>query len=89
MLVVAPILSIVYKTLGGGSSTSTGPDISIQIGLTGPPDTRNIGYGLSQFVNATLPWFEQPDIGRPYGFNTYVLNENTTAMLDGPMLKDV
>jgi hypothetical protein len=44
---------------------------------------------LSLFVNATLPWFEQPGLDRAYGFNTYVVDENTTAILDAPMPTNV
>lgn len=88
MLLIPAGLSAAYKLLGGGDSSYVGSRTT-QIGLTGPPGTQNIGYGLSLFVNATLPWFEQPGFARPYGFNTYVVNENVTAMLDGPMPKEV
>ena len=57
-----------------------------QFGLTGPPGTQNIGYGQSQFVNATQQWFKDPGFpDRVYGFNMHVATENVTAMLDGPM----
>jgi hypothetical protein len=92
MLALGPGLSIAYKDLGGGESRFQGATVVVPVGLTGPPGTQNIGYGLSQFVNATLPWFEDPGFDRVYGFNTYVADENTTVMLDGPMpsyLKDL
>ena len=57
-----------------------------QFGLIDPPGTHDIGYGLSQFVNATLPWFKDPGYpNRVYGFNMHVATENTSAMLDGPV----
>lgn len=89
MLGLAPALSAVYKTLGGGESSFAGEMRDVHVGLTGPPGTQHIGYGLSQFINATLPWFEQPGLNRTYGFNVYTLDENTTAVLDGPMPSDV
>jgi hypothetical protein len=89
MLAMGPGLSAAYKSCGNGQSSFDGGYKLIQIGLIGPPGMQHIGFGLSLFVNASLPWFEQPGLGRSYGLNTYVLNENTTAMLDSPMPADV
>lgn len=86
MLGLGPALSVAYKALGGGQSHSVRYDATAQLGLTGPPGTQNLGFGLSQFVNATLPWYKDPGFpDRVYGFNMHVANENVTAMLDGPM----
>ncbi|KAG8533563.1 uncharacterized protein KY384_001303 [Bacidia gigantensis] len=86
MLGLSPALSAAYKSLGGGESRYTRQDVAAQIGMTGPPGTQNLGYGLSQFINATLPWYKDPGFpDRVYGFNLHVVNENTSAMLDGPM----
>jgi hypothetical protein len=86
MLGLGPTLSVAYKALGGGQSYSVRHDATAQLGMTGPPGTQNLGFGLSLFINATLPWFKDPGFpDRVYGFNMHVANENVTAMLDGPM----
>ena len=83
---LGPALSVAYKALGGGQSHSVHRAATVQLGMTGPPGTQNLGFGLSLFTNATLPWFKDPGFpDRVYGFNMHVANENVTAMLDGPM----
>ena len=85
VLALGPALSIAYKSLGGGRSHYIQHHENVQLGMTGPPGTQNLGFGLSQFVNATLPWFKDPGFpDRVYGFNMHVATENMTAMLDGP-----
>ena len=86
MLSLGPALSVAYKTLGGGESRYRQDGVIGHFGMTGPPGTQDIGIGLSQFVNATLPWFKDPGYrNRVYGFNMHVASENMTAMLDGPL----
>ena len=85
MLAIGPALSVAYKALGGGETRFTHHSAYAHFGLTGPPGTQNIGYGISQFVNATLPWFKDSGFDRVYGFNLHVATENMSAMLDGPM----
>jgi hypothetical protein len=86
MLAVAPGLSVAYKSLGGGAAKHESAIVQVPVGLTGPPGTQNIGFGLSQFVNATLPWFEGNGGDRQvYGFNTYAPDRNTAEILDSPM----
>jgi hypothetical protein len=86
LLFMLPLgLSISYKSFVGGSTTLPGSSITGPFGATGPPGTQNVGYGLSLFVNATLPWFEDPKLNGNYGFNMHVASENVTAMLDGPL----
>lgn len=86
MLGIGPALSASYKSLGGGQSQYVENDAVGQFGMIGPPGTQNIGFGISQFINATLPWFKDPGFpDRVYGFNMHVASENVTAMLDGPM----
>ena len=86
MLAISPGLSIAYKSLGNGESRYTQKNMTGQFGLTHPLGRRSIGPGQSQFVNATLPWFNDPGFpNRVYGFNTYVETEYVSAMLDGPM----
>ncbi|KAF2134083.1 hypothetical protein P153DRAFT_363085 [Dothidotthia symphoricarpi CBS 119687] len=86
MLALNPMLSIAYKRLGDGTARYGSATVQVSTGLTGPPGTQNIGYGLSQFVNATLPWFQgSGGEEQAYGFNTYVPDERTAVILDGPM----
>ena len=86
VLGLGPALSVWYKSLGDGRSYYVQPPTIAQFGMIGPPGTQNLGFGLSQFVNATLPWFKDPGFpNRVYGFNMHVISENATAMLDGPM----
>ena len=86
MLGLGPALSAAYKSLGGGESRYQHNGLVGQFGLTDPPRTHNIGFGLSQFINATLPWFQDPGFpNRVYGFNMHVDTENRSAMLDAPL----
>lgn len=89
MLGIPLALGAAYKSFSGGQSGSSNFSEDLHFGMTGPPSTQHIGYGLSLFVNATLPWFSDPGFQRTYGFNTFVMDENTTAMLDGPLPSDV
>lgn len=85
MLALGPALSAAYKSLGGGESRYQQKDMMGQFGLTSPLGTRKIGYGLSQFINATLPWFSDPGFpDRVYGVNMHVATENMSAILDSP-----
>ena len=85
MLALSPGLSAAYKSLGGGQSQYSQKDIIGQFGVNSPLGKYNIGYGLSQLVNATLPWFQDPGFpNRVYGFNMHVATENMSAMLDSP-----
>ena len=86
MLALGPALSIAYKSLGDGESRYLQNDMMGDFGLTDPLGTRSyIGNGISQFINATLPWFKDPGLSnRVYGFNMHVATENMSAMLDGP-----
>ena len=86
MVALGPALSAAYKSLGGGESRSLQNNIMGHFGLTDPLATHGyIGNGVSQFVNATLPWFKDPGLSnRVYGFNMHVHTENMSAMLDAP-----
>ena len=78
-------LSAAYKTFQGGQSSWEITRGAMDFGLTGAPGTQHIGFGVSLFVNATLPWFSDPGFDRHYGFNMYVRDNQTTAMLDAPL----
>lgn len=85
MLALGPALSVAYKSLGGGESRYIQKDTIGHFGLSEPLGTRsNVGYGILQFVNATLPWFKDPGFtNRVYGFNMHVATETMSVMLDG------
>ena len=86
MLALGPALSPVYTSLGGFEGHHLQNDMIGQFGLIDPLGTRtHIGNGISQFVNATLPWWEDPGLyDRVYGFNMHVATPTVSAMLDGP-----
>ncbi|RDW63405.1 hypothetical protein BP6252_10950 [Coleophoma cylindrospora] len=79
------VLSVGYKTFTNGSSRGDPYLVPGSFGATGPPGIQNIGFGLSLFVNATIPWFEDPGFQRAYGFNMWVDSDTTTIMVDGPL----
>ncbi|KAH7124754.1 hypothetical protein EDB81DRAFT_765540 [Dactylonectria macrodidyma] len=90
VLLLAPLgFGAAYKIFSGGESTMELNTRNLTYGLTGPPGTQHVGFGLSQFVNATSSWLFDPGFNRTYGFNMFVQNSNTTIMLDGPIAKDV
>ncbi|KAL8856061.1 MAG: hypothetical protein Q9178_007317 [Gyalolechia marmorata] len=85
MVTLGPALSVAYKSLAGGESWYRQDNMIGEFGLNDPYTTRKIGFGLSQFANATLPWFQDPGYpNRVYGFNMHVATENVSAMLDSP-----
>lgn len=85
VLALPVALSVAYKTFQGGFTQGSTHSSTADFGTVGPPGTLGIGWGLSLFINATLPWFGNPGFNQTYGFNTYVQSENVTAMLDGPL----
>ncbi|RDW57290.1 hypothetical protein BP5796_12740 [Coleophoma crateriformis] len=86
LLFALPLVSSVgYKTFTNGSSRGDPYPVPGSFGATGPPGIQNIGFGLSLFVNARVPWFEDPGFQRAYGFNMWVDSETTTIMVDGPL----
>lgn len=54
-------------------------------GLTGPPGTQRLGFGLFLVVNATLPFIAAPAFPQTYGVNLYAESNTTNAFLDGPL----
>lgn len=85
MLALGPALSAAYKSLGDGEIRYLQNDTIAQFGVAGPLTTRNTSFRLSQLVNATLPWFNNPGFpNRVYGFNMHVATENVSAILDSP-----
>lgn len=89
-LLLVPLgLSAAYKPFTSGQSALASVTSIHNFGLTGPPGTQTVGYGMSLFINATLSWFFDPGFDRPYGFNMYIIDNETTAMIDGPLPADV
>ncbi|KAL8911314.1 MAG: hypothetical protein Q9171_003479 [Xanthocarpia ochracea] len=85
MVALGPALNVAYKSLAGGESWYLQDNMIGEFGLNDPYTTRKIGFGLSQFANATLPWFQDPGYpNRVYGLNMHVATENVSAMLDSP-----
>lgn len=79
------VISAAYKLFVGGVVTKDAGSQGGLFGMTGPPGTQRLGNGLSLMVNATLPFVVEPSISKVYGFNMYVVSNDTTAMLDGPL----
>ena len=78
-------ISAAYKLFTGGVVTRDADSVGGLFGLSGPPGTQRLGNGLSLMVNATLPFIVKPSISKAYGSNMYVVSNDTTAMLDGPV----
>lgn len=79
------VVSAAYKLFVGGVVTKDIGSRDGLFGISGPPGTQRLGNGLSLMVNATLPFVVEPSISKTYGFNMYVVSNDTTAMLDGPL----
>jgi len=97
VLTLLPIgLSAAYKRYAGGFATSTLSSSSIYYGLAGPGGLSTLGYhtGQSLMVNATVPFMAatynltnfliESELPRAYGFNTLLLSNTSTAVLDAP-----
>ena len=78
-------LSVAYKEFVGGSTSRTIPSADMRFGFTAAPGYQLIGNGQSLVVNAYLPFWSQQMLNRTYGFNLYVLDNQTAAVLDAPL----
>ena len=78
-------LSAAYKEFVGGSTSRTVPSSDIRFGFTAAPGYQLIGNGQSLVVNAYLPFWTEPVLNRTYGFNLYVPDNETAAVLDAPL----
>jgi len=94
---ILPIgLSAAYKRYAGGFATSTLSTQGHHYGLAGPGDLTNLAYhtGQSLMVNATIPFMtatanleefvQDSELPRAFGFNTLLLSNTSTAVLDAP-----
>ena len=78
-------LSVAYKEFVGGSTSRRIPSSNTRFGFTAAPGYQLIGNGQSLVVNAYLPFWSQQALDRTYGFNVYVLDNQTAAILDAPL----
>ena len=82
-------LSASYKQFIGGSTKLEVPVTPMQFGATAAPGYQLIGDGLSLLVNVYLPFWTTRVLGRTYGFNMYVADNTTAAILDAPRPADL
>ncbi|CAD6572301.1 MAG: hypothetical protein ASARMPREDX12_005101 [Alectoria sarmentosa] len=83
-------LGVSYKKFSGGSTSIGVSNTGADFGFTAAPGYQLIGNGLSLLVDAYLPFWIKPSLGRTYGFNLYVAADNkTAAILDAPLPKDL
>lgn len=82
-------LSVSYKKFIGGFTTIGVPGTDTTFGLTAAPGYQLIGNGLSLLVQVYLPFWIKPSLGRTYGFNLYIADNRTAAILDAPLPDDL
>ena len=78
-------LAVAYKTFTSGATERSEASPNMLFGLTAAPGYQRIGNGLSLMINAYLPFWLHPAIGRTYGFNLYVMDNMTSAIIDAPL----
>ena len=89
-LFVLPLgLSVSYKKFIGGFTTIGVQSTDMNFGSTAAPGYQLIGNGLSLLVELYLPFWIKPGLGRTYGFNLYIADNKTAAILDAPLPKDL
>ena len=89
-LFVLPLaLSVSYKKFIGGFTTISIRSTDITFGLTAAPGYQLIGNGISLLVQVYLPFWVNSNLGRTYGFNLYVADNRTAAILDAPLPNDL
>ncbi|KAL8721601.1 MAG: hypothetical protein Q9225_001765 [Loekoesia sp. 1 TL-2023] len=86
LLLLLPLgLSAAYKTFSGGSTDLVIYGPNADFGATAAPGYQLIGDGLSLLSMVYLPFWMNPAVNRTYGFNLYVANDTTAAILDAPL----
>ena len=89
-LLILPLgLSASYKKFSGGSTERTMLAPAISFGATAAPGYQLIGNGLSLLVVTYLPFWMNPALGCTYGFNLFVVDNTTAAILDAPRPADL
>ena len=76
-------LSVAYKKFSGGASYVPIDISESSWGLVAAPGLPSTG-GLSLAVNAYVPFWQNPGLGRTYAYNLYVASNTTAALLDTP-----
>ena len=90
LLLLLPLgLSASYKTFSGGSTERVIAVADTDFGATAAPEYQLIGNRLSMLVTVYLPFWMKPTIGRTYGFNLYIADNATAAILDAPRPADL
>ncbi|KAJ9602075.1 hypothetical protein H2200_013435 [Cladophialophora chaetospira] len=83
-------LSAAYKQFIGGMTVTTGSTTQkIAFGPTPPPDTDNIGWGLSLFSSTMRPWWSNPEYPASYGYSLATVTKSKTALLDSPLSHEI
>ena len=89
-LFVLPLgLSVSYKKFIGGFTTIGVQSTGATFGPTAAPGYQLIGNGLSLLVQVYLPFWIKQNLGCTYGFNLYIADNRTAAILDAPLPKDL
>ncbi|KAF7510061.1 hypothetical protein GJ744_007165 [Endocarpon pusillum] len=89
-LLLLPLgLSVSYKTFSGGSTERIVRASDTDFCATAAPGYQLIGNGLSLLVTVYLPFWMKPALGRTFGFNLYVADNTTAAILDAPCPTDL
>ncbi|KAL8660582.1 MAG: hypothetical protein Q9202_006391 [Teloschistes flavicans] len=85
LLLLPLVFGAAYKKFSGGSTDLVihGPDVAF--GTTAAPGYQLIGNGLSLLPTVYLPFWMKPATNRTYGFNLYIPNDSTAAILDAPL----
>ena len=83
------VLSVAYKNFIGGFTTINVRSTDARFGLTAAPGYQLIGDGLSLLVEVYLPFWIKPGLGRAFGFNLYIADNGTAAILDAPLPNDL
>ena len=82
-------LSVAYKQFLYGSTICTIPSSDAMFGFTAAPGYQLIGNGLSLFAMTYLPFWRleavDPGPNQTYGFNLFIVDNQTAAVLDAPL----
>ncbi|KAG8525630.1 uncharacterized protein KY384_009274 [Bacidia gigantensis] len=78
-------LSASYKVFSGGATEREVKAPGMDFGMTAAPGYQLIGNGLSLLPNVYLPFWLHPALNRTYGFNLFVADNDTSAILDAPL----
>lgn len=90
LLLALPLcLSVAYKSFVGGVTIRPIDPRSITFGMTPPPTTQNLGYGLSLFSLTMLPFWTNPQNKSAYGYSLWVDTATQVALLDSPLSDEI